>query len=150
MPLYDYHCQACGARVEVMHKIAECAPVCPKCGADALKKQLSAPSFRLAGGGWYETDFKDKAKQDPRKLAGGAGDGKGEGSGSDGGSGESAAPAAASGGDGGATSGGDKSGVAKSDTGSGSGAATPSTPGPAPAAKPAAPSTPSSAGNPKT
>jgi predicted nucleic acid-binding Zn ribbon protein len=31
---------------------------CPYCGASAVKRQLTAPSFRLAGSGWYETDFK--------------------------------------------------------------------------------------------
>ena len=30
----------------------------PECGADAVKRQLTAPSFRLSGSGWYETDFK--------------------------------------------------------------------------------------------
>jgi predicted nucleic acid-binding Zn ribbon protein len=28
-----------------------------------LAKQLSAPSFRLKGGGWYETDFKTGKKK---------------------------------------------------------------------------------------
>lgn len=31
---------------------------CPVCHKPALAKQVSAPSFRLKGGGWYETDFK--------------------------------------------------------------------------------------------
>ena len=42
---------------------------CPACGNDALKKKVSAPSFRLSGGGWYETDFKT-GKQ--KNLAGDA------------------------------------------------------------------------------
>ena len=36
---------------------------CPTCGEAALKKLLSAPRFRLKGGGWYETDFKDKNRR---------------------------------------------------------------------------------------
>jgi predicted nucleic acid-binding Zn ribbon protein len=38
---------------------------------------LSAPNFRLKGGGWYETDFKNKNKRnlaDGDKPAKGAGD----------------------------------------------------------------------------
>jgi putative FmdB family regulatory protein len=35
---------------------------CPECGEPQLRRQLSAPRFRLKGSGWYETDFK-KDKQ---------------------------------------------------------------------------------------
>ena len=31
---------------------------CPVCNKPNLKRLLSAPSFRLKGSGWYETDFK--------------------------------------------------------------------------------------------
>ena len=59
MPFYEYQCQACGAQVEVMQKISD-APLkkCPECGRNKLTKLVSAPVFRLKGGGWYETDFK--------------------------------------------------------------------------------------------
>jgi putative FmdB family regulatory protein len=59
MPFYEYQCQACGAQVEVMQKISD-APLkkCPECGKSKLVKLVSAPVFRLKGGGWYETDFK--------------------------------------------------------------------------------------------
>jgi putative FmdB family regulatory protein len=65
MPFYEYQCQACGAQVEVLQKITD-APLkkCTKCGKSRLVKLVSAPVFRLKGGGWYETDFKtDKDKQ---------------------------------------------------------------------------------------
>jgi putative FmdB family regulatory protein len=65
MPFYEYQCQACSAQVEVLQKISD-APLkkCPECGRNQLQKLISAPSFRLAGGGWYETDFKtDKDKK---------------------------------------------------------------------------------------
>jgi len=42
---------------------------CPNCGAQALKKQLTASAFRLSGSGWYETDFKTGDKK--KNLAGG-------------------------------------------------------------------------------
>ena len=68
MPIYEYHCEACGNDHEALQKIAdEPLTVCPECSADGLKKKVSAPSFRLSGSGWYETDFKTGNK---KNLAG--------------------------------------------------------------------------------
>jgi predicted nucleic acid-binding Zn ribbon protein len=36
---------------------------CPSCQEDGLQKLVSAASFRLKGGGWYETDFKKGNKK---------------------------------------------------------------------------------------
>ncbi len=70
MPIYEYHCSACGHQFEALQKVTESALVdCPACARPELRKKLSAPAFRLSGGGWYETDFKtDKDKK--RNLAG--------------------------------------------------------------------------------
>jgi putative FmdB family regulatory protein len=59
MPIYEYECQACGHQLEALQKVSE-RPLkkCPECGKPKLIKLMSAPSFRLKGGGWYETDFK--------------------------------------------------------------------------------------------
>lgn len=64
MPIYEYECSECGHSLEAIQKMSD-SPLseCPKCGHNALKKLVSAPSFRLKGGGWYETDF----KQDKRR-----------------------------------------------------------------------------------
>ncbi len=64
MPIYEYCCQKCGHRLEAIQKLAD-SPLtdCPACLAPALKKQVSAPAFRLSGGGWYETDFKTGDKK---------------------------------------------------------------------------------------
>ena len=64
MPFYEYECQACGRHHEALQKISE-APLrkCPHCGKPKLKKLISAPVFRLKGGGWYETDFKSDGEQ---------------------------------------------------------------------------------------
>ncbi len=71
MPIYEFECQACGARDERLMRVSDADPTdCLSCGKPALKRLLSAPSFRLSGSGWYETDFKsDKDKK--RNLAGG-------------------------------------------------------------------------------
>ena len=59
MPIYEYQCQECGHELEAIQRLAD-DPLteCPVCAKPGLKKRVSAPSFRLAGGGWYETDFK--------------------------------------------------------------------------------------------
>jgi putative FmdB family regulatory protein len=70
MPFYEYQCSACGHRHEELQKISD-RPLrkCPDCGRNTLKRLVSAPSFRLKGGGWYETDFKGAADT-KRNIAG--------------------------------------------------------------------------------
>ena len=66
MPIYEYHCQACGSELEILQKISEPPRrQCPDCGENQLKKLVSAASFQLKGTGWYATDFKDKDKPKP-------------------------------------------------------------------------------------
>ena len=69
MPIYEYECRQCGHVFDALQKMSD-DPLsdCPDCGKSELRKLLSAPNFRLKGGGWYETDFKDKNK---RNLADG-------------------------------------------------------------------------------
>lgn len=66
MPIYEYQCSACGHRLEVIQKFSD-APLtdCPECGKSALQKMISAPSFQLKGGGWYQTDFKEMGRKKP-------------------------------------------------------------------------------------
>jgi putative FmdB family regulatory protein len=70
MPIYEYQCEKCHHHLEALQKIAD-KPLreCPECGRHALKRLVSAPLFRLAGSGWYETDFKSD-KETRRNLAG--------------------------------------------------------------------------------
>ena len=66
MPFYEYQCNSCGHALEAMQKVND-APLkkCPHCGKSQLTRLMSAPVFRLKGGGWYETDF--KGEQDNKK-----------------------------------------------------------------------------------
>ena len=69
MPIYEYRCQSCEHQFDALQKMSD-DPLkeCPACGQLELVKLVSAPSFRLSGSGWYETDFKtDKDKK--RNLA---------------------------------------------------------------------------------
>lgn len=68
MPIYEYVCQSCGGELEQLQRLSD-TPLteCPACAQPALVKRISAAGFRLKGGGWYETDFKNANK---RNLAG--------------------------------------------------------------------------------
>jgi putative FmdB family regulatory protein len=59
MPIYAFECASCGHQFDRLQRLSDPDPtVCPDCGAEQVRRQLTAPSFRLAGAGWYETDFK--------------------------------------------------------------------------------------------
>jgi putative FmdB family regulatory protein len=59
MPIYAFTCTACGHQFDRLQKLSDPDPsTCPACSAAAVKRQVTAPSFRLSGSGWYETDFK--------------------------------------------------------------------------------------------
>ncbi len=59
MPIYAFACSACGHAFDRLQKLSDPDPTaCPACAEDAVKRQLTAPAFRLSGSGWYETDFK--------------------------------------------------------------------------------------------
>jgi len=70
MPIYEYQCEKCHHHLEALQKFSD-KPLreCPECGKHTLKRLVSAPMFRLAGSGWYETDFKSD-KETRRNLAG--------------------------------------------------------------------------------
>ena len=71
MPFYEYECTNCKFYVEALQKISD-PPMrkCPSCKKQTLKRLVSAPVFRLKGGGWYETDFKSD-QEGKRNLAAG-------------------------------------------------------------------------------
>jgi len=72
MPIYAFECAECGHRFDKLQKLSDPDPVqCPACEQPQVRRQLTAPQFRLAGGGWYETDFK-KDGDKKRNLVEGA------------------------------------------------------------------------------
>jgi len=70
MPIYAFECSGCGHHFERLQRLSDADPSnCPECGAPQVRRQLTAPSFRLAGGGWYETDFKKDGKRNLAEKA---------------------------------------------------------------------------------
>ncbi len=76
MPIYAFACQACGHAFDSLQRMSDPDPAeCPECGEAQIKRQLTAPSFRLSGSGWYETDFKKDGDR-KRNIAGDGGEAK--------------------------------------------------------------------------
>ena len=87
MPLYEYECDACRHRFELIQKFSDSpAEKCPSCGGTVHKLQ-SAPAIQFKGAGFYITDYAKKehtaaAKADSDShdaAAGGKQDGQAEG-----------------------------------------------------------------------
>lgn len=68
MPIFAYRCAACGHQFDELQKLGAAALTdCPECGEPALKKLLSAPKFRLKGGGWRHSE-EPKPKKRPKYM----------------------------------------------------------------------------------
>ena len=74
MPLYEYECDTCGHRFEVIQKFSDAlVSVCPKCSGP-VRKLFSSPAIQFKGSGFYITDY-------AKKSSTAAGPSQGEGSG---------------------------------------------------------------------
>jgi putative FmdB family regulatory protein len=78
VPLYEYECDACGRRFEVIRKFSDPpVEVCKECGKGPVRRLLSSPAIQFKGSGWYITDYAQKGKSDssatpPAKAGDGA------------------------------------------------------------------------------
>jgi putative FmdB family regulatory protein len=115
MPLYEYLCDACGRRFEVIQKFSDGPPdACRLCGKGPVQRLASSPAIQFKGTGWYVTDYAQKGKSDSSASA------KTDGTKTDGANAD------------GAKADGPKADTASADT-SGSSKTDSATPGPAPA-----------------
>ncbi len=65
MPLYEYECDACGCRFEIIGKFSDPPPeACEKCGKGPVHRLLSSPAIQFKGSGFYITDYAQKGKSD--------------------------------------------------------------------------------------
>jgi len=69
MPLYEYECDACGGRFEVIQKFSEVSEQCRKCGKGPVRRLQSAPGIHFKGTGWYVTDYAQKGKSGSESSA---------------------------------------------------------------------------------
>ena len=71
MPLYEYRCEACEHRFEVIQKYSDSPiAVCPVCGQGPVEKLLSSPAIQFKGTGWYITDYARKGSSGTPASAG--------------------------------------------------------------------------------
>ena len=71
MPLYEYRCEACEHRFEVIQKFSDSPiAVCPVCGQGPVEKLLSSPAIQFKGTGWYITDYARKGSSGTPASAG--------------------------------------------------------------------------------
>jgi len=63
MPLYEYQCEACKRRFEVIRKFSDPElEVCTLCGKGPVQRLMSSPAIQFKGSGWYITDYSQKGK----------------------------------------------------------------------------------------
>jgi len=62
MPLYEYECDACRSRFEVIQKFSETTEQCRKCGKGPVRRLMSSPAIQFKGSGFYITDYAQKGK----------------------------------------------------------------------------------------
>lgn len=65
MPLYEYECDACGRRFEVIQKYSDpSVEVCKECGKGPVRRLFSSPAIQFKGSGFYINDYAQKGKSD--------------------------------------------------------------------------------------
>ena len=65
MPLYEYQCEACGQRFEVIRKFSDPPlEVCAVCGKGPIARLQSSPAIQFKGSGWYITDYAQKGRSE--------------------------------------------------------------------------------------
>jgi putative FmdB family regulatory protein len=73
MPLYEYQCDACGKRFEVIQKFSDAAvDACRHCGKGPVQRLFSSPAIQFKGSGWYITDYAKKGSSEGASTKGDA------------------------------------------------------------------------------
>jgi putative FmdB family regulatory protein len=69
MPLYEYECEACGQRFELIRKFSDPeVDTCARCGKGPVRRLLSSPAIQFKGTGWYITDYSQKGKSSDKSA----------------------------------------------------------------------------------
>jgi putative FmdB family regulatory protein len=78
MPLYEYECDACKQRFEVIQKKFSDPPpeTCARCGKGPLHRLVSTPAIQFKGSGWYITDYAGGRSSAASSTSGSEGDSK--------------------------------------------------------------------------
>jgi len=64
MALYEYQCEACGRRFELIRKFSDAPPeTCTLCGSGPVNRLPSSPAIQFKGSGFYITDYPKKGEE---------------------------------------------------------------------------------------
>jgi putative FmdB family regulatory protein len=67
MPLYEYACQKCGERIEIIQRMNDPpSSICPTCGGE-LRKLFSSPAIQFKGSGFHKTDYATSSQKSDRE-----------------------------------------------------------------------------------
>lgn len=76
MPIYEYQCDSCSRRFEIMQRMTEpLLATCEQCGGP-VRRLISQTSFVLKGSGWYVTDYPSESRKKAMSQEKTGGDGK--------------------------------------------------------------------------
>ena len=78
MPLYEYECDACAGRFEVIQKFSEITEQCRRCGKGPVRRLMSSPAIQFKGSGFYITDYAQKGRSESSGEGGGSSEKKTE------------------------------------------------------------------------
>ena len=68
MPIYEFECRKCKAKLEVLQKMSDKPPAkCKKCGG-RLEKLVSQSAIQFKGSGWYVTDYAGNGRKAAEKA----------------------------------------------------------------------------------
>ena len=68
MPIYEFECRKCKAKLEVFQKMDAKQPTkCRSCGG-RLDRLQSAPAIQFKGSGWYVTDYAGNGRKAAEKA----------------------------------------------------------------------------------
>ena len=72
MPLYEYECEACGERFELIRKFSDTpVEICTLCGKGPVRRLFSSPAIQFKGSGFYINDYaKGKSEGGSSKTKG--------------------------------------------------------------------------------
>ena len=63
MPLYEYECEACGKRFELIRRFSDAPPeACAVCAGGPVRRLPSSPAIQFKGSGFYITDYAKKGE----------------------------------------------------------------------------------------
>ncbi len=64
MPMYEYLCKKCEARIEELQGYDDPAPKCKKCKTEMQRCLPRSINFALKGGGWFKDGYQKTGKKE--------------------------------------------------------------------------------------